>query len=111
MLQTAVRVQVEKLSVRKTEELVREELAGQHERPKDAAGLREERPVVAEYGEASRRIQDVLMLPTSVRSSRQGGRLEIRFREKEELEALVALLTANGERPNESPDGVPRPLY
>jgi ParB family chromosome partitioning protein len=111
MLQTAERVQVEKLSVRKTEELVREELAGPRERPKADAGLREERPGVEEYGEASRRIQDVLMLPTSVRSSRQGGKLEIRFREKEELEALVTLLTANGGRTNDSPDGVPRPVY
>jgi ParB family chromosome partitioning protein len=109
MLQTAARVQGEKLSVRKTEELVREELAGSHERPQAKAGIKEERPVVAEYSEASRRIQNVLMMPTSVRSSRQGGKLEIRFREKEELEALVALLTANSERPNDSPETVPRP--
>ncbi len=51
------------------------------------------------------------MLPTSVRSSRQGGKLEIRFREKKELEALVALLTANGERTGDSQDEVPRPVY
>ncbi len=110
MLQVVERVRVDKLSVRRTEELVREELAGPHERPKAEAGFREERPFVAEYGEASQRIQDVLMLPTSVRSSRQGGKLEIRFRKQEELEALVALLTASGDRLNDSPDGVPRPV-
>ena len=40
-------------------------------------------------------IQDALMLPTRVRPSRKGGKVEIRFREREELEALVALLAAN----------------
>jgi ParB family chromosome partitioning protein len=94
MLRVAGRVQAEKLSVRKTEELVREELAGPQKTP-EAQKPREERELAEEYGEASRKIQDALMLPTRVRASRKGGRVEIRFRQKEELEALVALLTAN----------------
>jgi hypothetical protein len=36
------------------------------------------------------------MLPTRVRALRKGGKVEIRFRKKEELEALVALLTSSG---------------
>ncbi|MBA3471607.1 MAG: hypothetical protein H0T57_00005, partial [Rubrobacter sp.] len=59
-----------------------------------------------EYGEASRQIQDALTLPTRVRASRRGGRLEIRFRQKEELEALVTLLTANSAGNADTVDGV-----
>jgi ParB family transcriptional regulator, chromosome partitioning protein len=94
MLRLAERVQAEKLSVRKTEELVREELTGP--RPtQETEKPREEQNIADEYDEASRRIQDALMLPTRVRASRKGGRIEIRFREKEELEAIVALLTTS----------------
>jgi len=45
-------------------------------------------------------------LPTRVRASRRGGKLEIRFRQKEELEALVALLTANSAGNADTVDGV-----
>jgi len=94
MLRLAERVQAEKLSVRKTEELVREELT--RPRPtQETEKPREEQNMADEYGEASRRIHDALMLPTRVRASRKGGRIEIRFREKEELEAIVALLTTS----------------
>ncbi len=95
MLRIAEKVQAEKLSVRKTEDLVREELA----RPRETTETekpRREQGSTNEYSEASRLIQEALMLPTRVRTSRKGGRLEIRFREREELEALVALLTVNG---------------
>jgi ParB family chromosome partitioning protein len=95
MLRVAEKVQAEKLSVRKTEELVREELASALATPKAEEKPREEQEVTDEYDEASRLIQNALKLPTRVRASRKGGRVEIRFREKEELEALVALLTAN----------------
>lgn len=96
MLRVAGIVQAEKLSVRKTEELVREELAEPREpRETNEESREEQEEPVDEYGEASQRIQDALTLPTRVRASRRGGRLEIRFRQREELEALVALLTAN----------------
>lgn len=94
MLRVARRVQAEKLSVRKTEELVREELA----EPRAALEVeepRDEQEVADEYGAAARRVQEVLALPTRIRASRKGGKIEIRFRQKEELEAIVALLTAN----------------
>ena len=96
MLRLAKRVQAERLSVRKTEELIREELAVPRESQGVKAKPREEREELDRYREISRRIQDALTLPTRVRPSRKGGRVEIRFREKEELETLVALLTANG---------------
>ncbi len=95
MVRLAEKVQTEKLSVRKTEELVREELAEPREAPETEGKPRKEREGYDEYREASRLIQDALTLPTRVRASRKGGRVEIRFREKEELETLVALLTAN----------------
>ena len=94
MLRLAERVRSERFSVRKTEELVREELAEPRESPTAGAKLRGKRDEFDRYREVSRRIQDALTLPTRVRASRKGGRIEIRFREKEELEALVALLTA-----------------
>ncbi len=96
MLRLAERVQAEKLSVRSTEELVREELVVPQAVTEDQQ-LREEQAASSydDYSEASRLIQDALMLPTKVRAARKGGKLEIRFRRKEELEALVALLTVN----------------
>jgi len=36
-------------------------------------------------------------LPVRVKGLRSGGKIEIRFREPQELEALVSLLTANDE--------------
>lgn len=93
MLRLARRVQAERLSVRKTEELVREGLAEPRESQEVKAKPREEREESDRYREISRKIQDALTLPTRVRPSREGGRVEIRFRETEELEALVTLLT------------------
>jgi ParB family chromosome partitioning protein len=95
MLRVAEKVRAEKLSVRRTEELVREALAGVQTTPEAAEEARKEPGIVEEYHEASHLIQEALMLPTRVRASRKGGKVEIRFRKKEELEALVALLTAN----------------
>jgi len=95
MLRLAERVQAERLSVRKTEELVRDELAEPRESPEVKAMPQEVREDADRYREISRRLQDALTLPTRVRPSRKGGRVEIRFREKEELDALVALLTAD----------------
>ena len=95
MLRVAEKVQAEKLSVRKTEELVREELAGPQTSPETEETPTEEQEATDQYGEASRLIGEALMLPTRVRALRKGGKVEIRFRKNEELEALVALLTAN----------------
>ena len=95
MLRLAERVRSERFSVRKTEELVREELAEPREAPEAEAKPREEREESDRYREVSRRIQEALTLPTRVRAARKGGRVEIRFRENEELEALVPLLTAD----------------
>jgi ParB family chromosome partitioning protein len=94
MLRLAERVRSERFSVRKTEELVREELAEPRESPKAGARLGGKQDEFDRYREVSRRIQDALTLPTRVRASRKGGSIEIRFREQEELETLVALLTA-----------------
>jgi ParB family chromosome partitioning protein len=106
MLRVAGEVQAEKLSVRKTEELVREQLAEPPNFQETTEKPREESDSFDEYGDASRQIQDALTLPTRIRASRRGGRLEIRFRKKEELEALVALLTANRAENANTVDGV-----
>jgi ParB family chromosome partitioning protein len=95
MLHLAEKVRAERLSVRKTEELVREGLAEPQRSPEVKAKPREERKEPDQYREISRKIQDALTLPTRVRPSRKGGRVEIRFREEEELEALVTLLTTD----------------
>ena len=95
MLRVAKMVQAEKLSVRRTEDLVREQLIEPREFQKPTEKPQEEPHSNDDYAEAARQIQKALTLPTRVRASRRGGRLEIRFRHKEELEALVAMLTAN----------------
>jgi ParB family chromosome partitioning protein len=91
MVNLAQRIQVERLSVRKTEELVREYLSGAQEARQTQPQQRSETPV--EFDEASRLMREALDLPVRVKSLRRGGKVEIRFREKEELEALVSLLT------------------
>ncbi|MDP8974452.1 MAG: ParB/RepB/Spo0J family partition protein [Actinomycetota bacterium] len=95
MLRVADLVQAKKLSVRKTEDLVREQLAEPRESQNATEKPQKQPQPSDEYGEAARQIQDALTLPTRVRASRRGGKLEIRFRQKEELETLMALLTAN----------------
>lgn len=86
----AQRIQAEKLSVRKAEELVRER-ATKDPDPKVPESTEDKSP--EEFGEASRAIQEALGLRARVKPYRGGGKVEIRFRETEELEALVALLT------------------
>ena len=93
MLILAKRIRAEKLSVRRTEELVREYIASE---PSDTRKTREEtgeEKTVDQFGEATRMIQEVLELPVKIKAARKGGKIEIRFREAEELEALIALLT------------------
>ncbi|HJQ28603.1 MAG TPA: ParB/RepB/Spo0J family partition protein [Rubrobacter sp.] len=92
MVQLAMKVATEKLSVRKTEELVRERPAS----PEDAtvAGPERVSTTPTEFHEASRQIREALELPVRVKSLRTGGKVEIRFRESEQLEALVSLLTS-----------------
>lgn len=92
MLQVATRVHEGKLSVRKTEELVRDLLVGKQQSEHDRADENDSQQ--NEFDDASRKIQDHLELPVRVKSSRRGGKIEIRFREREQLEALVDLLTS-----------------
>jgi ParB family transcriptional regulator, chromosome partitioning protein len=88
MVHLAQRIQEERLSVRKTEELVRDYLSGAREAPQSRQ--RSETPV--EFDEASRLMREALELPVRVKQLRRGGKVEIRFREKEELDALMTLL-------------------
>jgi ParB family chromosome partitioning protein len=91
MILLSRRIQAEKLSVRRTEELVREYLSGQvttrQTEPEEA------REAPNEFDEASRLMREALELPVKVKPLRRGGKVEIRFREREELEAIIALLT------------------
>ena len=95
MLRVAQKVRTEKLSVRRTEDLVREELSASPSSPEAGEKPAGEQEATDQYDEASRLIGEALKLPTRVRALRKGGKVEIRFRKEEELEALVALLTAN----------------
>ena len=92
MLRLAERVRDERLSVRKTEELVRQSAASKPETLQEERAQQQAAP--NEFDEASRLLQEALELPVQVKHSRRGGRLEIRFREREQLEALISLLTA-----------------
>jgi ParB family chromosome partitioning protein len=91
MTELARKVGAEKLSVRRTEELVREVLAGPSTVPKQG------RKTPVEFDEASRLIREALDLPVRVKSLRSGGKVEIRFREARQLEALVSLLTSRND--------------
>jgi ParB family transcriptional regulator, chromosome partitioning protein len=92
MTELALKIGEEKLSVRKTEELVREMLAD----PRASSQATPERRATtpAQFNEASRLIREAIELPVRVRSLKSGGKVEIRFREPQQLEALVSLLTA-----------------
>lgn len=93
MLEMAAKVESQRLSVRKLEQMVRERLSKGVQSSKDEAPQpspeREE-----ELERASSAIQEAISLPTRVRKTRRGGKIEIRFRQEEELEALVRLLTS-----------------
>jgi ParB family transcriptional regulator, chromosome partitioning protein len=91
MTELARKVAAEKLSVRRTEELVREVLAGPPTVPKQG------RKTPEEFDEASRLIREALDLPVRVKSLSSGGKVEIRFREARQLEALVSLLTSRND--------------
>ena len=87
MVRLAERIQAEKLSVRRTEELVREYLSG----PRPARQTEPEDK--CEFDEASRLMREALELPVRVKPLRRGGKIEIRFRKNEELDAIMTLLT------------------
>jgi ParB family transcriptional regulator, chromosome partitioning protein len=91
MTHLAQRVVDEKLSVRKTEELVREMLGSPSE-PSSAIPQRGG-TTPDEFHKASRLMHEALELPVRVKSLKSGGKVEIRFRQQQELEALVSLLT------------------
>lgn len=91
------RIQREKLSVRRTEELVREILAGEQATEEKSPDTQNDEPPQQEndeYSQASQMITDAIELPVKVKPSRRGGKIEIRFRHREQLEALVTLLTS-----------------
>lgn len=93
MIQLATRIQAEKLSVRKTEELVRDRGAGLSPQ----ASKPQRSPVPEQFDAAAQSMQESLTLPVKIRPFHKGGKIEIRFRKTEELEAIVSLL--NQEEP------------
>ena len=95
MIQLAQRVEDEKLSVRKTEELVRELLGSPREPFHSVHQTGSTTP--DEFHEASRVMREALELPVRVKSLKSGGKIEIRFRQTEDLRALVALLTSHSQ--------------
>jgi ParB family chromosome partitioning protein len=103
MLRVAQRVQDGKLSVRKTEQIVRDLLAQPQTGRSETTEPKGPAQAADEYGEASRRIQESLGLQARIRSARKGGRLEIRFRDRDELEGLLALLAPTEPAGNERP--------
>jgi ParB family chromosome partitioning protein len=92
ILQMAERAESQRLSVRKLEQLVRERLNGEtRDEPSNPPQQAEKD---RELERVSSAIQEAISLPTKVRKTRRGGKLEIAFKEEEELEALVRLLTS-----------------
>jgi ParB family chromosome partitioning protein len=75
------------LTVRQTEALVR----AAHE-VADTAPKRVERPATDVWDDLVEELYGVLEVPVRIRSGKRGGSLELRFRDRDELERLVALL-------------------
>jgi ParB family transcriptional regulator, chromosome partitioning protein len=94
MVRLAQRIHSEKLSVRQTEELVREQ--ADVPRPAEASDRTAAPETPQAFDEASRMMREAIELPVRVKSFRRGGKVEIRFTENEELEAIVSLLTSRG---------------
>jgi ParB family chromosome partitioning protein len=92
MREVAERIAAERLSVRKTEEIVRAKLGRETEGGASDDGASRP-PPPREYGEAARRIEQALSMPAKIRSTRRGGKLEIAFHGTEQLEALISRLT------------------
>jgi ParB family chromosome partitioning protein len=92
MVRLAQRVVAEKLSVRRTEELAREILAGKAE--SEVTPAPESTDGAEPYAEVSRVIQEAISLPVRIRAQRKGGRLEIRFKDTDQLDGLLTLLTS-----------------
>jgi ParB family transcriptional regulator, chromosome partitioning protein len=95
MTRLASKVEAEKLSVRKTEELVRELQGSPRETSHSTSQVGTTIP--DEFYEASRLMHEAIELPVRVKSLKSGGKVEIRFRQTEELRALVSLLTSRNE--------------
>ena len=93
MLHLAERVRAEKLSVRKTEESVRQQNSESKEEVQGSEPVSKTAP--EEYMKASQAIGEFLSLPVKVSAYRRGGKVEIRFQRQEELESLMELLTPN----------------
>jgi ParB family chromosome partitioning protein len=95
MTRLAQRIVDEKLSVRKTEELVREMLGN----PRESSSAMPQRSNATpdEFYQASRLMREALELPVRVKGLKRGGKVEIRFRQTEELQALVSLLTSRND--------------
>ncbi|CAA9437861.1 MAG: Chromosome (plasmid) partitioning protein ParB [uncultured Rubrobacteraceae bacterium] len=95
MVRLAGRVHSEKLSVRQTEEMVRD----QPDQPGPTEPSERTVPETPQaFDEASRMMREAIELPVRVKSFRRGGKVEIRFTEAEQLEAIVSLLTSRESR-------------
>lgn len=92
MVQLARRVSAEKLSVRQTEEIVRDQ-ANEASPPAETAPRQAPQTPEA-FDHASRLMREAIELPVRVKTFRRGGKVEIRFTETEQLEAIVSLLTS-----------------
>jgi ParB family chromosome partitioning protein len=86
-----LRTEDQMVRLAQTEELVREQAAG----PEPAEPTGRAAPETPQaFDDASRIIREAIELPVRVKAFRRGGKVEIRFTEAEQLEAIVSLLTS-----------------
>jgi hypothetical protein len=78
----------EGLTVRQTEELVRK--LGQAAPPKQTAAV--DPDAEAYFADLTDELYGVLEAPVRIRTANRGGRLEIGFKDRAELERIVAVL-------------------
>ena len=64
----------------------------QTERESDDTAKKDHHPG-GEYDNVSHAITEAIELPVKIKASRRGGRVEIRFHHRDDLDAIVSLLT------------------
>ncbi|MBP9752250.1 MAG: ParB/RepB/Spo0J family partition protein [Proteobacteria bacterium] len=82
----------EKLSVRQTEDLVREQ--NTNSRKKAASGTRVQKNIDPDLVLVSKTIEDVLGLPTKIDITRNGGFIKLSFETYEQLDTVVSKIQA-----------------
>lgn len=102
IIRVAEEIKTERLSVRRAEEMVREinaepSEAENREQTPPKNPQKNPEPEQEQLDITSEKITRALNLPTRIKKAKRGGKIEIRFKRDEELEAIVSILSGESE--------------